>query len=106
MPGVVLREWLARTSEEVIDPEQPIIDPHHHLWDRRPRPESPEGSLTQSEIDALPKWIGRLPLCYLADDLMDDVRGGGHTSLVLEKSIISQNIPAPNPPPSAKRREA
>ncbi len=78
VPGVILREWHARTPEEVIDPEQPIIDPHHHLWDRRPRPESLEGSLSQSEIDALPKWIGRLPLCYLADDLMDDVRGGGH----------------------------
>ncbi len=77
-PAVVLREWLARTPEEVIDPEQPIIDPHHHLWDRRRRPGSPEGTLSRSEIDALPKWIGRLPLCYLADDLMDDVRVGGH----------------------------
>jgi L-fuconolactonase len=26
--------WLALTHEEVIDPAQPIIDPHHHLWDR------------------------------------------------------------------------
>ncbi|MEC9344737.1 MAG: amidohydrolase family protein [Pseudomonadota bacterium] len=25
--------WLARGEEEVIDPERPIIDPHHHLWD-------------------------------------------------------------------------
>lgn len=28
-------EWLALISEEIIDPEQKIIDPHHHLW-RRP----------------------------------------------------------------------
>jgi predicted TIM-barrel fold metal-dependent hydrolase len=27
-------EWLARISEEIIDPDLPIIDPHHHLWDR------------------------------------------------------------------------
>jgi len=27
-------DWLARRKEEVIDPQRPIIDPHHHLWDR------------------------------------------------------------------------
>jgi predicted TIM-barrel fold metal-dependent hydrolase len=27
-------EWLAQLTEEVIDPTRPIIDPHHHLWDR------------------------------------------------------------------------
>src|SRR5436305_2899647 len=27
-------DWLALYSEEVIDPARPIIDPHHHLWDR------------------------------------------------------------------------
>ncbi len=24
--------WLDRVQEEIIDPERPIIDPHHHLW--------------------------------------------------------------------------
>jgi predicted TIM-barrel fold metal-dependent hydrolase len=27
-------DWLAQYSEEVIDPARPIVDPHHHLWDR------------------------------------------------------------------------
>src|SRR6202051_2801422 len=27
-------DWLALRTEEVIDPARPIIDPHHHLWDR------------------------------------------------------------------------
>src|ERR1700681_143486 len=27
-------DWLAQCSEEVIDPSRPIVDPHHHLWDR------------------------------------------------------------------------
>jgi predicted TIM-barrel fold metal-dependent hydrolase len=27
-------EWLALHTEKVIDPTRPIIDPHHHLWDR------------------------------------------------------------------------
>jgi predicted TIM-barrel fold metal-dependent hydrolase len=44
-------EWLARLREDVLDPEQPIIDPHHHLW--RARPDR-----------------------YLLDDLADDVRTG------------------------------
>lgn len=38
-PGILNRpegdnsEWLARHNEDVIDPELPICDPHHHLWD-------------------------------------------------------------------------
>src|ERR1700761_990020 len=26
--------WLAQHTEPVLDPARPIIDPHHHLWDR------------------------------------------------------------------------
>ena len=29
-------DWLAKLTEEVLDPAQPIIDPHHHLWRSRP----------------------------------------------------------------------
>jgi L-fuconolactonase len=62
--GDNLRAWLAKTPEDAIDPAQPIIDPHHHLWDRRPRPELPAGTRTH--------------LRYLADDLMEDIVDGGH----------------------------
>jgi predicted TIM-barrel fold metal-dependent hydrolase len=27
-------DWLAQRTEEIIDPARPIVDPHHHLWDR------------------------------------------------------------------------
>jgi predicted TIM-barrel fold metal-dependent hydrolase len=27
-------EWLAKHTEPILDPGLPIIDPHHHLWDR------------------------------------------------------------------------
>ena len=27
-------DWLALHREEIIDPARPIVDPHHHLWDR------------------------------------------------------------------------
>lgn len=30
----VREDWLARRSEQALDPGLPIIDPHHHLWDR------------------------------------------------------------------------
>jgi len=27
-------DWLALHKEDIIDPARPIVDPHHHLWDR------------------------------------------------------------------------
>src|SRR4030081_2481746 len=27
-------DWLAQRKEEVLDSSRPIVDPHHHLWDR------------------------------------------------------------------------
>ena len=24
--------WLGQTIEEVLEPDIPIVDPHHHLW--------------------------------------------------------------------------
>jgi L-fuconolactonase len=33
----VNQAWLDQYTEEPIDPEYPIIDPHHHLWDA-PKP--------------------------------------------------------------------
>src|ERR1700760_408647 len=27
-------DWLALRPEDIIDPARPIVDPHHHLWDR------------------------------------------------------------------------
>ena len=26
-------QWLEKVIEDPIDPEIPIIDPHHHLWE-------------------------------------------------------------------------
>jgi predicted TIM-barrel fold metal-dependent hydrolase len=31
-PGT--REWLDQVVEEIIEPERPLVDPHHHLWQR------------------------------------------------------------------------
>ncbi len=50
-------QWLDLTQEEVLEPELPICDPHHHLWDYK-RPTNPAGSR------------------YLMDELMEDIAGG------------------------------
>jgi L-fuconolactonase len=26
-------EWLGKLTKEIIEPDLPIVDPHHHLWD-------------------------------------------------------------------------
>ena len=31
----VRQEWLDRRKEQILGPELPIVDPHHHLWDRQ-----------------------------------------------------------------------
>ena len=46
-------EWLARGLEEALEPELPIVDAHHHLWDRQ-------------------NWR------YLFDEYVADVAGSGH----------------------------
>ena len=44
-------DWLARRQEPILEPDLPIVDPHHHLWDR-------------------PGWR------YLLDDLLADTNSG------------------------------
>ncbi len=48
-------DWLAKTTEEVLEPDLPIIDPHHHLWDFRPYGVAPR---------------------YLLDELLEDTNSG------------------------------
>ncbi len=48
-------DWLGLTVEEPLDPDRPICDPHHHLWDLE---------------------TTRLAPRYLLDEILEDVRGG------------------------------
>ena len=56
--------------EPILEPELPIVDPHHHLWDLRPvmqsRPRT--GALFDDLIRGLPR--------YLFDELHDDLSSG------------------------------
>ena len=57
-------------SEEIIDPDLPIIDPHHHLWDLRPLiPAFPEPRHDFIEAIAGAAY-------YTFDELQQDTRGG------------------------------
>src|SRR5262245_44245367 len=47
----VRQEWLDRRKEAILEPDLPIVDPHHHLWDR-------------------PDWR------YLLDELREDTDSG------------------------------
>ena len=44
-------DWLARRTEPILEPALPIVDPHHHLWER-------------------PGWR------YMLDDLLADTNSG------------------------------
>jgi predicted TIM-barrel fold metal-dependent hydrolase len=35
---VVRPEWLALRQEEIIEPQLPIVDAHHHFWNRDGKP--------------------------------------------------------------------
>lgn len=48
------QRWLDQHREEILAPDLPIIDPHHHLWDDRP--------------EIMPR--------YLLEDVLDDVDSG------------------------------
>ena len=61
-----IRDWLGLTKEEALEPDLPICDPHHHLWDYPDR--LPE--------DKVPVFA-RLFRHYLLPELLDDI-GGGH----------------------------
>ena len=47
-----LRAWHGATREEALEPDLPIVDPHHHLWEDNTR--------------------GR----YLLNELVEDISGG------------------------------
>ena len=56
-----LEEWLAReTPEDVLEPDLPIIDPHHHLWDMRGE-QAP--------------WEQKV---YLCEEMAEEIRTSGH----------------------------
>ena len=57
--------------ETILEPGLPIIDPHHHLWDRR----AIIAASTEPPKHAFAKILQKVPL-YLADELALDLTSG------------------------------
>jgi L-fuconolactonase len=72
-----LEAWLKLVTEDAIEPELPICDPHHHLWDRPAQQDRPGNR-------------------YLLEELLKDT-GGGHnvvqTVFVECRSMYRQDGP-------------
>jgi len=70
--NAALDAWLALgAEEEVLEPDLPICDPHHHLWDH-----------SNESSKSIVQWIAgadvaRYPFVYLLPELLRDA-GGGH----------------------------
>jgi len=58
-------DWLALHQEKIIDPARPIVDPHHHLWDR-PARLIPTDPRPEHGFDNIVRMVPR----YLLDQLM------------------------------------
>jgi len=39
--------WLEKVQEEALEPDLPICDPHHHLWEARPKAVQPHYALAE-----------------------------------------------------------
>ena len=60
-----LEQWLAREVPEVVlEPDLPIVDPHHHLWDLRKANSEPFLSFAQK--------------VYLCEEITNDIAQAGH----------------------------
>ncbi|MEC8436190.1 MAG: amidohydrolase family protein, partial [SAR324 cluster bacterium] len=60
-----LEEWLAQEDpEKVLDPELPIVDPHHHLWDLRKITLQPHRDFLQK--------------VYLTEEFANEIQRSGH----------------------------
>ena len=68
----VRQDWLDRRKEAILEPDLPIVDPHHHLWDR-------------------PDWR------YLLDELLADTSSGHNivaTVFVQARAMLRASGPA------------
>jgi predicted TIM-barrel fold metal-dependent hydrolase len=81
-----LDDWLAQVTEDPLEPDLPIIDCHHHLWD------TPGAGRPGSAPPAAPSEDGLPPLSqvvwggargqgskrYMAEEFLADVKASGH----------------------------
>ena len=64
--------WLSKVVESPLEPELPICDPHHHLWDQREGAEQPRYLLDEM-LDNQPA-----AQCRTAEQKNDHQEAGQH----------------------------
>ena len=69
-----INDWLAQTVEPALEPELPVCDPHHHLWDGR---------------------ADRVEPRYMLDELLADT-GSGH-NIVSTVFVEARSMYRPEP---------
>lgn len=70
-----IETWLDREKPEtVLEPDLPIIDPHHHLWDIR--------TFTTTE-----PYASFEQKVYLCEEIANDIRQSGHK---VERTVFAQ----------------
>jgi len=67
--------WLRLTKEDPIDPDLPICDPHHHLWDY-------PDDLPEDRVPTYARQVRH----YLLRELLEDT-GGGHN---IEQTVFME----------------
>lgn len=69
-----IEQWQAREQpEEILEPELPIVDPHHHLWDLRYATIEPFTSFEQK--------------VYFCEEIMSDINAAGHN---IRQTVFAQ----------------
>lgn len=69
-----IEQWVAgEVSEAVLEPQLPIVDPHHHLWDMRASSADPVTSFKQK--------------VYLCEEIANEITQAGHK---VEKTVFAQ----------------
>ena len=69
-----LDQWIAKAdAEDVLEPDLPIIDPHHHLWDLRP-----------FQIEPFSQFQAKV---YLCEDMMQEIAASGHN---IRKTVFAE----------------
>ena len=84
-------DWLNRLSEDILEPDLPIVDPHHHLWRARPDPYLLEDLIadTSTGHDIRATVFIQCGSAY-RNDGPDDMKPVGETEFVAEMAARSE----------------
>lgn len=93
--------WLDQVREDIIDPERPIIDPHHHLWNDKEGKDY-EIETLWSDMAAGHNILGTVFVecsTNYRKDGPENLRPVGETDYVVRQAATSRKGTAPQQPP-------